>query len=199
MAKTLKLSQMQHILFDFLARHIELTDDERKVFSEMDLFKSYSKGTLLLKEGEYARQSYFVIKGCLRSYYLIDGEEKTTAFFLEEDGISPESIVENAPSKYFISCEEDCVLLAASPEMEKTVFKEFPKFESLCRVLTEKELARKQASYADFFNSSAEERYLTIMKTRPQLLQRVPQYQIASYIGIKPESLSRIRKRQNIK
>ena len=190
---------MENELFNFLSKHIEITDEERQMFIDLDLFRQYQKGELLLKEGEYAKNGFFVIKGCLRAYYLIDGEEKTTAFCIEEEGISPESLIDNEPSRYFISCEEDSVLLIATPEMEQTVFQQYPKFASLCRILGEKELAKKQANYADFVNSTPEERYLHLVKTKPQLLNRVPQYQIASYIGIKPESLSRIRRRQRIR
>jgi len=79
--------------------------------------------------------------------------------------------------------------------MEKTIFERFPRFETLCRILSEELLAKNQASFDGFKTSTPEQRYLNLLKTRPDLLQRVPQYQIASYLGIEPQSLSRIRKR----
>lgn len=186
---------METDLFNFLSRYIDLSEEEKQMFLKMDLFKYYKKGHHLLKEGQIAKNSFFVIKGCVRTFYCKDGEEKTTAFYLEEDSITPESLETKKPSKYTIKCEEDCTILIASPEMEASVFKKYPKFESLCRILSEKEIAKIQARYDDFVTSSPEERYLNLLNTRPHLLQRVPQYQIASYLGIKPESLSRIRKR----
>ena len=190
---------MQEELFNYLAQYITLSDEEKDLFNQMNLFKNYPNGHLLLKEGQYAKEYYFVIKGCLRIYYLKDGEEKTVAFYLEEESISPESLTNNQPSAYYISCEEDSILLVASPDMEEEVFSKFPKFATLCRMLSEKELAKSQSSFANFMNSTPEERYIDLLKTRPNLFQRVPQYQIASYLGIKPESLSRIRRRLNQK
>lgn len=186
---------MKEILFNFIEQYIELTEEDKEILTQNDSFRSFKKGDFLLKEGEYAQYYYMVIKGCVRSYYINDKEEKTTAFYLEKDGITPESIAVNKPSRYYIVCEEDCVLLEGSPDMENDFFKKYPKFESLCRVLTEKELAKSQESFADFVNTTPEERYLNLLENKPELFQRVPQYQIASYIGIKPESLSRIRRR----
>ncbi|WMX12966.1 MULTISPECIES: Crp/Fnr family transcriptional regulator [unclassified Aureispira] len=190
---------MEAALFQFLAKHIVLTEEEKVALLDFDLFRTYPKGHILLHEGAFAQAAYFVIKGCLRCYYLDEGEEKTTAFYMEEEGVTPESLINQSPSTYYISCEETSVVLVSTPQMEQTIFQKFPKFETLCRILSEKELANQQVAFAKMFNSTPEERYLHLIKTKPQLLQRVPQYQIASYIGIKPESLSRIRKRLNDK
>lgn len=186
---------MEEYLFKFLAQHIVLNQEEKEVLVGLDLFKTYPKGQILLQEGAFSREAYFVVKGCLRCYYLQDGLEKTIAFYTEEEGITPESLINQTPSKYCISCEEEAIVLVSTPEMEELVFEKFPKFETLCRVLSEKELANQQLAFAKMFNATPEERYLHLVRTKPQLLQRVPQYQIASYIGVKPESLSRIRKR----
>jgi DNA-binding MarR family transcriptional regulator len=90
---------------------------------------------------------------------------------------------------------EDSIITVANPEMEKMIFEKFPRFETLCRMLSEELLAKNQASFDNFKNSTPEHRYLNLLETRPDLLQRVSQHQLASYLGIKPESLSRIRKR----
>ena len=90
---------------------------------------------------------------------------------------------------------EDSTLVVCYPDRAEAMFKRFPKFESLCRILTEEDLGKTQEAFATFVISSPEERYLNLLKNRPGLINRVPQYQLASYLGIKPESLSRIRKR----
>lgn len=190
---------MEAYLFEFLAKHIVLTEEEKAALMALELFQTYPKGHVLLREGAFASAGYFVIKGCLRCYYLDDGIEKTTAFYMEQEGITPESLINQSPSQYYIICEEETIVLVSTPEMEQSMFEKFPKFERLCRVLSETELANQQVAFAKMFNSTPEERYLHLMRTKPQLLQRVPQYQIASYIGVKPESLSRIRKRLNSK
>jgi CRP-like cAMP-binding protein len=186
---------MEQALIDYIDQYMKLEQAEIDILDSFELVKTYPKGHLLLREGQYAKENFFVLKGCVRTYYLKDGEEKTTGFYLEEESLIPESIVEQTASEYFIVCEEDSTLLVSTLGMEEEVFQKFPRFESLCRVLSEKELSKKQASLAFHIKSSPEERYQELQKKRPELLQRVPQYQIASFIGVKPETLSRIRKK----
>lgn len=187
---------MEDPRFKFLAKHIVLSEEEKALLIDLSIFKVYKKGAVLLKEGEFAKESYTVLSGCIRQYYMQDGDEKTTAFYIEEESVSPESLINNEPSTYYLSCEQDTTALIWTQEMEQVVFDKFPKFETLCRKLSEKELAKSQASFAQYINSTPEERYTELMQKRPELFSKVPQYQIASYLGVTPESLSRIRKRK---
>ncbi|GAB3933059.1 Crp/Fnr family transcriptional regulator [Larkinella terrae] len=186
---------MQDILFDFIAKYISLTEEEKNVLLSLDLFRSVKKGTILLKEGQKSRDEYFVLKGCLRKYYIIDGEEKTTAFFTEMDALTPHCVKENTPSEYFISCVENTILIVTNPDMGVEVNAKFPKFDLMCRMLAEDLLARQQINFDEFKTSSPEQRYLNLLQNRPDLIQRVPQHQLSSYLGIKPQSLSRLRAR----
>ncbi len=161
----------------------------------MDTFRTFKKGTVLLKEGQCSNEGYFVLKGCLRTYYAIDGEEKTTAFYTEMEGVTPNCVLSKQPSENFISCVEDSIITVGNPNMEADIFEKFPKFETVCRVLSEELLAKSQHSFDEFKTSSPEQRYLNLLQYKPDLLQRVPQHQLASYLGIKPQSLSRIRTR----
>lgn len=145
---------MQDILFDFTAKYVSLTDDEKTATLSAEIFRSDKKGTILLKEGQKSKDSYFVIKGCIRTYYVLDGEEKTTAFHSK-----------------------------------------FPKLETLCRMISEELLAKQRIDFDTFKNSSPEQRYLNLLQKRPDLIQRVPQHQLASYLGMLPQSLSRLRAR----
>lgn len=186
---------MQDILFDFISNYITLTEEEKNALVSLDIFHSVPKGTVLLKQGNYSKQSYFVLKGCIRSYYEIDGEEKTTAFFTELEALTPPCVVTKAPSDYFVSCVEDSILIISNSDMEVEINQKFPKFDSMCRVLSEELLAKQRIDFDEFKTSSPEQRYLNLLQKRPDLLQRVPQHQIASYLGIKPQSLSRLRAR----
>lgn len=186
---------MEDILFKYLSKYITLTDEEKHAILKLDVFKQYDKNTVLLKEGQYSDLGFFVIKGCLRSYYLVDGLEKTTSFYTELDTIEPLSKINKTASKHYISCVEDCILVVASSEMEDAIFREFPKFEVLCRKLSEHVIAKHSADFDTFKLSSPEDRYLNILEKRPDLIQRVPQHQLASFIGVKPQSLSRIKAR----
>ena len=184
---------MQDVLFDFISKYISLTENEKNAVVSLDIFRSIKKGTTLLKEGQKSQDYYFVLKGCIRKYYIIDGEEKTTAFFTEMETLTPHCVKNNAPSEYFISCVEDTILIVANPDMEVEIFTKFPKFEIMCRILSEELLAKQQIDFDEFKTSSPEQRYLNLLQNRPDLIQRVPQHQLASYLGIKQQSLSRLR------
>ena len=186
---------MQDILFDFISKYIFLTEDEKNAIVSLDLFRSVKKGTVLLKEGQKSKDCYFILKGCLRKYYIIDDEEKTTAFYTEMDALTPHCVINKAPSEYFISCVEDSILTVSNSDMEVAINSKFPKFEIMCRMLSEELLAKQQIDFDEFKTSSPEQRYLNLIQKRPDLIQRVPQHQLASYLGIQPQSLSRLRAR----
>lgn len=186
---------MQDILFDFIAQYIPLTDEEKSVLLSLNIFRSVKKGSILLEEGQSSNESYFVLRGCIRTYYIIDGEEKTTAFYTEMDALTPHCVITKTPSDCFVACVEDCILTVSNAAMEAEVNSKFPKFEIMCRKLSEELLAKQRIDFDAFKTSSPEQRYLNLLQKRPDLLQRVPQHQLASYLGIKPQSLSRLRAR----
>lgn len=183
-------------LTEFISRFSILTPEEIKQISELLTVRSYKKGTVLLKEGELSNECFFVLKGCLRQYRMMDGEEKTVQFYTEEEGVTLfASYTSQLPSSYCISCVEDCELIVGEFGQEQEMYKKFPKLEQITRAMMEQDFGKVQDAYATFIALSPEERYLDLLSNRPGLLQRVPQHQLASYLGVTPESLSRIRKR----
>lgn len=186
---------MQDILFTFISQYIPLNEEEKQAMLALNIFHVFEKGAILLKEGQRSQDGYFVLKGCIRTFYDKDGEEKTTAFYTEQEGITPNCVITGEASEYSISCVEESILVVSNPEMEGEIFAKFPKFETLCRLLYEELLAKSQLDFDQFKTSSPEERYLQLLADRPSLIQRVPQHQLASYLGITPQSFSRMRKR----
>ena len=186
---------MQDILFDFIAKYVSLTDDEKKATLSVEIFHSFKKGTILLKEGQKSKDSYFVLKGCIRTYYVLDSEEKTTAFHTEMAALTPPCVTSKTPSEYYISCVEDSILTISNSDVELEVYSKFPKLETLCRMISEELLAKQRIDFDTFKNSSPKQRYLNLLQERPDLVQRVPQHQLASFLGITPQSLSRLRAR----
>lgn len=186
---------MQNILFDFLAKYVPLNDDEKNAILSLNIFHSMNKGTILLKEGQYTKDSYFVLQGCIRTYYNVDAEEKTTAFYTEMEAFTPPCVVSKTPSELYVSCVEDSILTISNSDMEIEMNSKFPKFETLCRMLGEELLAKQRLDFDEFKTSSPEQRYLNLLQSRPDLIQRVPQHQLASFLGITPQSLSRLRAR----
>lgn len=176
--------------------HFELTVEEKQFVSALQAEIHFSKGSIILCEGQITTKSYYVVKGCVRKYHLKDGEEKTTEFFIEDDPISTKPTgVKQVKSTYNLECVEDTVLTMVTSEQEELIYTKFPRFQSVCRISSEQQLIDYQERFAKFIASSPKERYLNLLDTRPELINRVPQYQLASYLGVKPESLSRIRKR----
>jgi CRP-like cAMP-binding protein len=186
---------MQDKLFEFISKYISLTEEEKNALLSLNLFHSVKKGTVLLKEGQKSKESYFVLKGCIRVYYIIDGEEKTTAFYTELEALTPPCVINKAPSEYFVSCVEDSILTVSNADMGAEMNSKFPKFDVMCRMLSEELLAKQRIDFDEFKTTSPEQRYLNLLQKRPDLIQRVPQHQLASYLGIKPQSLSRLRAR----
>lgn len=200
LAKTQPVNALEQIVIQYIAAFKTLSEVEIRAILDNLNVRTFKKGTILLREGQVSDLCYFVLQGCVRQYYLVDGVEKTTGFFTEGQPIvAYEGNFKKLPSRFYLSCLEDCMLSVGTPEDEADLFAKYPQFELVCRLATEEELGKSQGKLADFMISNPEERYLKLLKTRPDLLDRVPQYQLASYLGVTPESLSRIRKRISTK
>ncbi len=180
----------------FMSQEMPLTKEEADAVVELIPIKSFPKGHVLLEEGDVSKSSYFIINGCVRAYQVIDGDDRTTEFYTEGDPVSSlTSYVNQTPANHYLACVENCELAVLTFENERELYKRHPKFESLCRLSIEQEYGKQQAILQNYLTKNPEERYLLLLKTRPELLQRVPQYHLATFLGVQPESLSRIRKR----
>ncbi len=173
-----------------------LSQKEKEAIIKSAEVKEFKKGAFLLKEGQKSIHSYFVLKGCVRQYNLVDGDEKTTWLFTENEWvISADEISENAISMHNWICMEDCSFVVGNEEKARELFEKFPGLETISRKIVETAFSEIQKSILFYRSETPEQRYLSLVNKQPNILQRIPQYYIASYIGVKPESLSRIRKR----
>jgi len=182
-------------ILKYLSGFTVITKEIKAAISESTIIRSFKKGTVLLREGSVSNECYFILKGCVRSYLLKNGEEKTIEFYTEQQALTPTVYGTSRPSAYYLECLEDTIASVGNPELEKETFQKYPGLASLYGVIAEKAMAQQHDSFAQFKSSTPEERYSNLLNTRPDLIQRVHQHQIASYLGVKPESLSRIRKR----
>lgn len=188
--------EAQETLWSFLSSFDALNTEEVEALAPLIPVKRFKKGTVLLKADEVSRECYFVLKGCLRQYHLVNGVEKTTQFFTEEEAaVIFSSFVNQTPSGSYLSCVEESILIVGEMGADAYLYEQFPKLELITRKMMEQHLGKSQDALAHFISSSPEERYLHLLSTKPGLMQRVPQHQLASYLGVTPESLSRIRKR----
>ncbi len=187
---------MHNKLLKYFSRIMPLSDEEADAIAATMTILHYKKGTVLLKEGQVSTEAYFVLEGCVRQYYLVDGEERTNNFFTEEQWVlSINSFTQRTPATHFLACCIDSALVVGNREKEEDLYRRFPRLETVSRKVMEKVFAEQQEIMASYTTDTPEQRYLKLLQSRPDLFQKIPQYQIASYIGVKPESLSRIRKR----
>ncbi len=175
---------------------IDLTDEECERATTFFIPKKVRKNQFLLHAGEVNRYLAFVSKGCLRLYSIdAEGEEHVVQFAIEDWWIGDMlSFLTGTPATYNIDALEDSEVLLLERVMQQQLFIEIPKFERFFRVLLENNFVAKERRIAASLSMSAEEQYLSMLRTYPAIVQRVPLNQIASYLGITPQSLSRIRK-----
>jgi CRP-like cAMP-binding protein len=187
---------MNNKLINYLQKITNLTAEESNLLSDSMVEKQLKKGSFLIKEGQYENDSFFVTEGLVRQYKIVEGDEITTNFFTEEQWIINFETVEGKTiSKYNLLCVEDTTVVIGDEEKAVELFKQFPKFERVSRQIMETVFKEQQEQMVSHLTDKPEKRYLKLLKTRPDIFQRVAQYDIASYIGVKPESLSRIRKK----
>jgi CRP-like cAMP-binding protein len=153
--------------------------------------------TVLLQEGQTARQAYFIRKGCIRMWFNNHGKDVSFQFFFEGEGVSSvESFRSDQPSRFSIETLEPCTLLVLSKKNFQRLMEELPGQKDMLIEI----LHQRVAHYMDLFLSrikdSPEKRYADLLQKSPHIIQRIPQHHIASYLGITPVSLSRIRNRR---
>ncbi len=186
---------MNHLI-DYFGRFVDLSDDEIQFLVENTEVISLEKNNVILAEGQISREFYFVNSGCLRMYYISRGEEKTAYFYTENMFVSSyRSFTKQIPANHNIATIEEAELIVFSLESVQKFVSFSSTFEMLARVMMEEELAAYQEMISAFIAHSAEERYLKLVSEKPNLLQRIPQHLIATYLGVTPETLSRIRSR----
>ena len=187
---------MDNKLVQYFTKISPLSAEEAQAIAAGMHVKTFPKGTLLLKAGQVSLDSYFILAGCIREYIIIDGEEKTTNFFTEDDWvISWNNFMAQDTPVHYLVCTEDTTLNIGNEQKAQEIFKKFPRFETISRAVMESVFSEQRKLLTSYLTDSPEQRYLKLVQSRPDLFQRIPQYQLASYIGVKPESLSRIRKR----
>ena len=174
----------------------DFQDNELKIIMHYFEFKKFKKKTILLEIGKVSDEVFYLINGCIRLFCEKEGEELSTYFFTENMFAgSYDSFLSRKPSKVAIETLEECEVFVLSHEAQETLYRVFPKMNEFIRKAIEHRFVLLHDLFISYLLNSPEERYLMLQKDRPELLQRIPQHQIASFLGITPVSLSRIRNR----
>ncbi len=179
-----------------LTEFLNLTEEEWFFISESLVTRNFKKGDFFLKENAFCDYIGFIDKGFFNFFYLIDGVQHIRGFFFPNEFISnyPCFLLENK-SKFHIQALEDSSVTLIQREALFLIYEKIPKIKELSRNTVESLYIEVSEKYESFFLKTAEERYLELISTSPKFIQRIPQYMIASYLGISPEGLSRIKKR----
>lgn len=179
-----------------------LSNNSGLIAKEVNLVLSYFKEqsiprkTIILKAGEVATEAYYIIEGCIRVYYEKEGIEISAYFFTEDMFTNAcESFIGQKASMHFMQAVEDCKVLSISYNKLEELYKELPKINAIFRKLMEERFEAIHNSFTAQILLTPEERYRNLQKNNPSLLNRIPQHQIATYLGVTPISLSRIRSR----
>ena len=181
---------------EIFSQFTDFDDSELKTIMPYFEPKKYKKKTTLLDVGKVSNEVFYLIKGCIRLYCEKDGEEFSTYFFTENMFAgSYDSFLSRKPSKVAIETLEECEVLVLTHEAQEKLYDIFPKMNEFIRKAIEQRFVLLHDLFISYLLNSPEERYLMLQKDRPELLQRIPQHQIASFLGITPVSLSRIRNR----
>jgi len=186
---------MYAVIDRFVAKYISLSAEELEFFHSLLKYRKVKKKTFLLKEGEVCDFEAFIIKGCIRTYYLDkEGVETILLFAVEDWWVSDiSSFSEQKPSQLFIETLEDSELLSIDYRGKTLLFEKVPAFERMFRLLVQRSLGVLQQRFYSSVSETAEERYVQFLEKYPLVAQRVAQHQIARYIGVSPEFLSKVR------
>jgi CRP-like cAMP-binding protein len=193
---------MFELLFQKFDEKVNLTEEEKQLSKSFFIPKKLRKRQWLLQQGDVCKYIAFVEKGLLRCYTISDkGSEHIIQFAFEGWWISDQfSFLTGEPSEYNIDTMEDCELLLLTKEAEEEMLEKIPKLERFFRILLQYNLIATQKRLASSLSQTAEERYSELIKACPATLpNRIPQHMLASFLGITPETLSRIRRQMATK
>lgn len=179
----------------YVARCLVLDNNEMDEFHSILQYKKVKKKTFLLQKGEICTFEAYIIKGCIKVYYLDEnGNEVILLFAVEDWWVSDiASFTDQKPSNLFIETIEECELLMLNHDGKEALYQKVPKLERMFRLMVQRAYVALQNRLFATISQPAEERYLEFLKRYPSIPQRVPQHQIAAYLGISPEFLSKIR------
>lgn len=183
------------LLLKNLSKYVSLTEEEARVIESLFVRRKFRKRQYIIQEGEVARYETFIVKGITRTYEVDDnGQEHIVQFGLHDWWVGDlYSFLTETPSVYNIDCLEDTEVLQISKANLEILYEGVPKMERHFRVMIQNAYIASTQRVASALSKSALERYNEFIRRYPQIEQRVANHQIASYLGITPQSLSRIR------
>lgn len=187
---------MKELLINKIKEYINLNDSDIQIIDTLFRFEEYRANEIILKEGVICNKLWFIVKGLVRYTINTDGEDRTFIFRNEGCFISDvEGFIMRSPATKSIVTIEDCKMYSISKEDLQVFFQKTEHGERFGRLLIENIFVAAVNHIASFYTETPEQRYIKLIKNNRDFIQRIPQYHIASFLGIKPQSLCRIKKR----
>jgi len=185
-------------LIKHIRRHVELNENEVQILLKYVRPHNLKKKEFLLTQGQICKGNYFVEKGCLRMFFINGKEtEQITQFALETWWLADYfSLADNTPSQYYIQAIEKSEIVSIDAQLQDSLLRELPQLERYFRIIMHRALAASQLRIKYLYELSKEELYNLFSSSFPEFVQRVPQYMIASYLGLTPEYVSELRKKK---
>lgn len=188
---------MKNLLLNRIKPLGKLSQEEEEAFLGILSEESIGKGDLIFRPGKMANKMYFLLKGGLRSYYIKNGEEITDYFFFEESFATDYvSYFGDKPTEFYLEALEDTLAITYDRAEICKVAENYPRFQKFLRIHSEMAFIEIEQRMRILQNETLETKFQYTLSQFPYLFQRVPQHQIASYLGVKPESLSRIKQKK---
>lgn len=182
-------------LLEYINQHVHLTSEEQTIVLQKFRVRKFLKNQFVVQNGDICHYENFVISGCLKAFYIDDNGEEHVVFFAVENWWMTDlgSFITQTPAQLNVQCLENSILAQIHYNDLQQLYSEVPKLERFFRLIIQNAFVAAQKRVIDNFSLSATERYLKFRDRYPNIEQRVPQYLIASYIGITKEFLSKIR------
>jgi CRP/FNR family transcriptional regulator, anaerobic regulatory protein len=175
---------------------VSLNESEEEAFIKILELKQFKKKAFLLQQGQICNKISFINTGCMRLFYEIEGVENTVQFFFADRWYTDyESFLTGNPTIENLQALENCEIIQFTKSDLYNLYTTHPVFERVGRILAENAFLSLSKLNKMLTNEEPQQRYLSLLSERPEVVKNIPQHYIASYLGIKPESLSRIRKR----
>lgn len=188
---------MHAALIQEIKKHIDLTTEDEELITTAFRYKKVRRNQVLVQPPDMAIYEHFVISGCLVQYYLDDNGIQHTLLFAPEGWWTTDlpSFLTGQESKYHIEALEDSELLIISKQLLDKLLVKIPALNNFFRVLYQNAVMAQEERLLNVLSTKVEERYLRFVKKYPQLQNRIPQYLIASYLGVTPEFFSKVKAR----
>lgn len=182
-------------LLKYINNYVSLTDAEIAFLESKITIRTYLKGQYIVQQGDVCKYECFVLSGCTKTFYVDkEGQEHILMFSIEDWWTSDMgSFITQTPADFNVQCLENTELIMFSYEVIEELYTEIPKLERFFRQIIEKAFVASQKRIVRSFSLSAKEQYLIFKEQYPKIEQRIPQYMIASYLGITKEFFSKIK------